>query len=181
MVGGALLRPVLAILLLTACGADSTPPTPATSGGPVSPQARDVCDESEVGLVEVLGTHPERRAACFGGRSISFRAYVSSMMGVGHVPEQLSPGDGWLDLYATPRRLLVAVPGEDQQVLAALIPPTMSQDDVPMDRWAVVTGHFADPASDTCGRITADGHVNIDSGTVAACRGLFVLESVQPG
>ncbi len=69
------------------------------------------------------------------------------MVGVGGYPEQLSPGDEWLDPYITPQRLLVAVPGEDQQVLAALIPPAMSLDEVPTDRWVIVTGHFDDPAS----------------------------------
>jgi len=177
------------LLLLTACGGIGAPSLPAdaatstsveTAAASAAPsRERDVCAETEVGLVEVLGVDPEQRADCFGDTSISFRAYVSSMVGVGSYPEQLSPGDGWMDPYTTPRRLLVAVPGDDQRILAALIPPAMSLDGVPTDRWAMVTGHFDDPASETCGRVGVDGKVGIDADTVGACRSLFVIESVR--
>jgi hypothetical protein len=174
------------LMLLTACAASSVPDesqsAPSVSATAPAPSAeRDACAEQEVVLVEILAVEPESRAECFGAKSISFRAYVSSMVGVGGYPEQLSPGDGWLDPYLTPRRLLVPVPGEDQRVLAALVPPTMSLDDVLTDRWAIVTGHFADPASDTCGRVEIDGSVAVDADTIEACRSLFVIESVAPG
>ncbi len=179
------------LLLLTACGAPAAPSLPAdaatstsveTAAASAAPsRERDVCAETEVGLVEVLSVDHEQRADCFGDTSISFRAYVSSMVGVGSYPEQLSPGDGWMDPYTTPRRLLVAVPGDDQRILAALIPPAMSLDGVPTDRWAIVTGHFDDPASETCGRVGIDGEVSIDADTIEACRSLFIIESVAPG
>ena len=81
----------------------------------------------------------------------------------------------------TPGRLLVPVPGEDQLVLAALTPPAMALDDVPTDRWAIVTGHVADAASETCGRVEIDGSVTVDADTVQACLALFVVETVAPG
>lgn len=177
---------LMTLMLLTACAGSSVPgdsqsPTAGSATAPAPAAERDACVEQEVGLVEVLAVEPESRADCFGSKSISFRAYVSSMIGVGGYPEQLSPGDGWLDPYLTPRRLLVPVPGEDQRVLAALVPPAMSLDDVLTDRWAIVTGHFADPASDTCGRVEVDGSVTVDADTIDACRSLFVIEGVAPG
>jgi len=86
-----------------------------------------------------------------------------------------------MDPYTTPRRVLVAVPGEDQRLLAALIPPALSLDEVPTDRWVIVTGHFDDPASDTCGRVGVEGQVSVDADTAEACRSLFVIESVRAG
>lgn len=166
------------LVVLAACASSSVPselsvPASASSG------VRDTCAEQDVGLDEVLAVAPEARAECFGTTSISFRAYVSSMIGIGGYPEQLSPGDGWLDPSLTPRRLLVPIPGDEERVLAALVPPTVSLDDVPADRWAIVTGH-ADPAADTCGRVAADGSVIIDATTIEACRALFVIERVVP-
>jgi len=105
------------LLLLAACGASAAPSlrADATTSAPAETAAasaapsmgRNVCAETEVGLVEILGVDPEQRADCFGDTSISFRAYVSSMVGVGSYPEQLSPRrwlDGSLhDTTATPR------------------------------------------------------------------------------
>ena len=173
------------LVALTACSPSLAPESmDAVSDGSavatVPPSAeRDVCAETEVGLVEILAVGVERRAGCFGMTSISFRAYLSPMIGVGYVPEQSSPGDGWLDPTMTPRRLLVPVPGDEERILAALVPPALSLRDVPTDQWAIVTGHFADPASETCGRVGLGGESTIDADSVEACRSLFILEDVR--
>ena len=173
------------LVALTACGSSLPPDSmDAVAAGTAIPSAppsveRDVCEETEVGLVEILAVDLTRRDECFGRASISFRAYLSPMIGVAHVPEQPSPGDGWLDPMLTPRRLLVPVRGEEERILAALVPPALSIGDVPTDQWAIVTGHFADPASESCGRVGLGGETIIDADSVEACRSLFILEGVR--
>lgn len=112
------------------------------------------------------------RLDCFGNRSLSFRAYVSSMVGISTCSITPDPGDGWLNVCAGPRRLLVANPDDEDGVLA-FIPPQMSPSDVPADRWVDVLGHFDDPAAQSCG---VQGGLTPDPGQVEACRSAFVLE-----
>lgn len=122
-----------------------------------------------------LRLSPEERLACYGGRTISFRAgedggcgaagglpvgfeprWLRSESGCGFGGEQ--PGDIWLSLR---------------------FPPGASQAYRPGDE---VTGHFDDPAAETCvGTANYPGVVPPSRAeAVALCRTEFVVESVVP-
>ena len=172
------MRHLLALAVLVAalcsCAADEGSASPR-----VSPTASpDVCTGTDVQLVDILPMSPEQRLDCFGGRSITFVAYVSGMVGAGTCTFSPIPGDGWLNMCGGPSRILVATPG-DEEGLGAYLPPTIDRQDIPMDTWIVATGHFDDPAAATCDR---EGHTGParDPEHVEMCRMAFVLEEAAP-
>ena len=168
-------RFVLVLLVMAAgCGVGPPSSAPGTSLPPSPSASTDPCSSTEVTVQQLMGT--DERLECFGGRSVSFRAYVSGMAAITICSITPVPGDGWLDLCAGTRRLLVASPGDEDGV-PAFIPPEMSAFDVPADRWVDVLGHFDDPAAQTCG---VQGGQTPDPQQVQACRAAFVLEQAFP-
>jgi hypothetical protein len=127
------------------------------------------CEDGEVTLAHLLARELEPRVDCFGSRPVSFRAYVSPMVGDGTCLTGPVASDEGLPMCDGPSRILVPLPG-DEYGLTALLPEDMDLDDVPADTWIVATGHFDDPAASTCA-----GH---DAG-VFLCRLAFVLDSVE--
>lgn len=173
------LRVALVLMVLTAgCvgGAPSSQPgttAPRPTSTPPTPSARaDPCTADEVTVQELMATTD--RLECYGGRSISFRAYISGSAAISTCSITPVPGDGWLDVCSGIRRLLMAQPGDEEGVLAFL-PPEMSAFEMPADRWVDVLGHFDDPAAQTCG---IQGGPTPDPEQVEACRAAFVVEQV---
>ena len=172
-----LLRAIVMLAILTACtgtaSSASADPSPDTASASTDP-----CDADRVELELLIQNSPDSRLECFGGRSISFRGYVSSMIGVGTCTFSPIPGDGWLNLCAGEQRLLVAQPG-NEEALAAYIPPNFAGAAPDLEQWIEATGHFDDAAAATCDQEGPDGPAD-DPKQVYSCRLAFVLEAAVP-
>lgn len=169
-----------AAVLLVGCMADgvadqspTTRPTETITSVP-SPTP-DPCSAETVPLQPLITMSPDVAIDCFGSRSVTFMGYASPMRGVGSCPIQVNPGEGWLTPCGGDARVMVVNPG-DGEGLAVQIPPGITDEDVPINAWVVVTGHFDDPAAKAC----TGGGGTADADVIMLCRGLFVLEQAVP-
>ena len=165
----------MAVVILAVGGCGVTEGSPTTEASSASPGR---CGGTEVRLSDLMALSPEERLECFDGRSITFGAYVSGMVGAGTCTFSPIPGGGWLNLCGGPSRILVVNPG-DEEGLKAYLPPTLDPEDIPIDTWITATGHFDDPAAATCDREEPAGPAH-DPEQAQMCRLAFVLETAAP-
>ena len=174
------LAAVLVAIVAVGCSSDGVTPTttPSRAVSTADPTgSADPCSSEEVAFAAVMSASPEERLECFGGKTIIFRAYASSIIGVGSCTEQVAPGDGWLNPCGGQARVLIAQPG-DGEGLAAYFPPTLQESDVPIEAWVDVSGHFDDPAAQTCGVEGAVASEAPSDEIVEVCRQLFVIDQI---
>ena len=76
--------------------------------------------------------------------------------------------------------MLVTAPGRDEG-LSAFVPPEVSVNDIPIETWVGVIGHFDDAAAMNCALEGEDGAPSPDEEAVELCRSMFVLDRVSVG
>jgi hypothetical protein len=166
---------VMISLVATACASEhpsgSIGSTPLTATADPTSEVRTIAFEA---LMSISGSDRQEE---LGGTYLRFRAYVSPMIGVGTCTVSIASGDGWLNPCAGLSRVLVAAPGRDEG-LAAFVPPGMDIDQIPVDQWVEVIGHFDDPAATRCGVHAAAGPTPDDE-AVELCRAMFVIDRVS--
>ena len=189
MIGrSALIRLAVPVLLVAGSLAPGTLSVPVAAAAtrcpadPVTLQALLDLSADEGPLATAYDTDPmlmsERALACFGDRTLRFTAYVRD------------PGDvGWTYAYGLEpawfrgTAFFVAAsadlaPGTGP-ITALAIPPGLGDlQPAHVGHWVTVTGHFDDPAAQTC---VASGEAGVAPTTAEAvliCRSTFVVASV---
>ena len=160
------------VLVAAGCGSDQSSDSPGSTATNVEVTTVDLG-----GLLSVPASDYLKE---FGGRHLRFRAYVSPMIGVGICTVSIVSGDGWLHPCSGPHRVLVTAPGRDEG-LSAFVPPDISINDIPVDMWVEVIGHFDDPAAKSCAVEGGNGAPTPDEEAVELCRSIFVLDRVSVG
>lgn len=172
------------------------PPVPPTSAIPVPPTGAFPtpadCPTEPVTIKAIVGLDPRDRAACFGSRTLSFRAWV------------VDPGEGyggtcppttprWLHPCVLPDWLLAerktrnANAEEEHHVidppklLDALKSPGAKGDLKGVGRWVEVTGHFEDPAAATCRPTSGPAGIGLPPMAffVLRCREQFAVTRIE--
>jgi hypothetical protein len=174
-------------------GSRPTPPASAIPEPPTAPLPTPAdCPADPVTIEAIVGLSPYDRAACFGSRKLTFRAWV------------VDPGEGyggtcapttprWLqpcvlpDWWLAADRTYNAGSEEDHhvigapKVLDALKSPGATGDLKGVGRWVEVTGHFDDPAAATCH--TQPGPAGIGQPPLASlvlqCREQFAVTRIE--
>jgi hypothetical protein len=178
----------ISLVLLAGCMATASPseshvapasvlPAPSQTQSSDPAATHDICAVTRVDVATLMSASEDFVLDCLSSRSLSLRAYVSGMVGAGSCTATPIPGDGWLNLCAGDKRVLVEMPG-DEEGIVAYIPPALDTE-VPFERWVEVRGHFDDRAAQTCDRLLANGEPAHDPAELRACRLAFVLESAQ--
>ena len=158
--------------------------TPAVS--PVLPAASTVpapaCDTASPVRVDRLNAGGR---ACFGSRDVRVRGWVAPSWGVGDTSTGVAPS--WLGetmtnpvLWLKPRNRSGCFSEDDCVWVFVHVSPSGGVTfDLP-ERWVEVTGHFDDPAAQTC---RWDGRTNPPGDTVNQavdrCRDEFVVTAVH--
>jgi hypothetical protein len=139
------------------------------------------CPDVPTDALEFLALNQGLAAWCFGDRPISFPAYVapyraSPTENSGITPEWLAAGGGsWISLspYAT----------DSNSGAQAALAPTAIAPAGAGPGWFNVTGHFNDPASDSCRQAwdldTVAWYPGRDA-VVQECRETFVVSEITP-
>ncbi len=181
----------LALLLGFLAPAVASPPlavaasTPCVTGNPTLANLElAAAGDYEGPLAAKFDTDPmlvsELALDCYGRRTLSFTAFVRD------------PGDvGWtyadgLDLgwFRTPR-LFVATTSDLQPgrgpFTALAAPPVLGDLQAKhVGHWVSVTGHFDDPAADTCTGTADAGIPATTAEAVGVCRSTFVVAAITP-
>ena len=142
-----------------------TTPPPLAQGRPG--QAAMACPGPRPTIKELVVMDPAARLDCFGDTRLAFRAWLA--------PHE--PGD--LEFYRLPHWLTAgkggmrALPVDGDYATMSLVlhlrPRDQRRLDIPVGRWAMVTGHFDDPAAARkCGADDLEG-----------CRQAFVVTDVR--
>lgn len=146
------------------------------------------CPAPPVSIAKLIGLEGQG-LGCYGGRLLTFRAYVGLCDGCGGTSATIiSPL--WLDDVVGNFVILGA--GPHSATMVAFVPPALGRcgvEDVAAcpfhgyyGRWVTVSGHFDGPVARTCriaeqppgaGATTADA--------IAECRTKFIILSVGPG
>ena len=166
---------VMILMLAAACGFEH--PSESMGSTLLTASADPTGGVSTIAFEALMSIPGSDRQEELGGTHLRFRAYVSPMIGVGTCTVSIAPGDGWLNPCAGHSRVLVAAPGRDEG-LAAFVPPGMNIDQIPVDHWVEVIGHFDDPAAARCGVQGEDGPTPDDE-AVELCRAMFVIDRVS--
>jgi hypothetical protein len=176
------------------------PPTGAAAGGPTAvPPAASIpdplaaridrpaaCPALPTTIHDLLAITPITAAACFGDRTITFRAWVVDPgEGYGGICEAFTPA--WIRECVLPDYLLAGA----RQAGAGLVPglhamrsPGATGDLAGVGRWALVQGHVDDPASPTCRGSHVAGSIGLEperppAQVVLECRSVFVVTSIR--
>jgi hypothetical protein len=186
---------VLVAATVVACSTNGTVTDPSSSPGaaaacPESPALADVIALDRdpgpltIAFRPLYGHYAEAALACYGNSDLQFTAFVAAPEGLGGVvdyviePAWLVSRGHWLAVddsiepegfYSGPF-LPLAVPPAQEAVFDNL-----------GGSWVVVSGHFADPAAETC-RVT-DRRLPVAptaEETADICRTAFVVTGVQP-
>jgi hypothetical protein len=106
------------------------------------------CPGATPSIGQIVSLSPYDRAACFGSRDLTFRAWVIDPgEGYGGTCEPLTPR--WLYACVLPDWWLAEAKGSSH-FLDGLRRPDATGDLKGVGRWVTVTGHFDDPAAATC-------------------------------
>jgi len=119
---------------------------------------------------------------CFGGRPITFRAYLGQCQGCGGVSTDLYTPE-WLadpqrnQLYMSPIKTV------DNWWFNARRARALADDPAWRDHWVELTGHFDDPAAKDC-RWVPDPHasesvLSSPLSTITSCRQQFVVTRIR--
>ena len=143
------------------------------------------CSEYSGDLLDILMNTGLGYAACRGNNALAVRAYLSGCDGSsGGPPTAMGSKAAWLAIPDSRRllRLSPVVEGSDCQWLDAVLQPGLRPRAGWQDHWATVTGHFDDPAAQSCRLPPAPGDEPWYEGraqVVRDCRSRFVVTKVE--
>jgi len=182
-------RVSLALVSMVVLGLAALRPAPAAAAS---------CPDLPIGLSQLMAMGDSHALACYGHRTLALRVWVTpAPYGIGGI-RQIEVRPQWLDFW---RGSVVAVESGPSagHLYFVWVPPTLGSCRLTPrgakcpfrgleGRWAVISGHFADPAARRC-RIVylapdpTPGTPTTRAGAIAMCRRQFVLSAVgaSPG
>jgi hypothetical protein len=176
---------------------DVLTPSPSTMPSPTAiptPSAAERTPSSECinPPVDVLTlVYQSDPVACYGNAPLTVDAYLSGVGAIDGPCLYVEPAwlacDSWVSLdvvrkTATTTSIILAYVTTSNPLLAA-IHPTAEPRDQFMDRNVRVTGHFDDPAAQTCRYAAGSGWPDAEftaSDLISSCRRTFVVTQVMP-
>lgn len=161
--------------------------TPRPSPTPVSPGVGLCPTDSLLTVWQLVESDP----ACFGGDDVTVRGWLDLPPALGWEGPAVEPG--WV--YYPARNMSFIWGGRpigpeqacelDGHSCGGFFPHVDPASGVELEgppRWLLITGHFQDPAAETCHYVYPDDHDDQradDRYAVEACRGSFVLVEVR--
>jgi hypothetical protein len=142
---------------------------------------RAECGGAPHDILAVIGRDPLFLAQCFGGRSLTFRAWSGPCDGCyDEVSGTAEPQ--WLAEPTDNLIFLTPIASTDWETIEGVLEPALALDPSWRERWVEVTGHFDDPTAAACHvEPVASEEIWIDAAEVInQCRGRFVITSVTP-
>jgi hypothetical protein len=154
-----------------------------TGGGQIELRTRPPCppaNEVSTLVLMYLGRFAEQ---CFGGSSLTIRAWVPLVDGLGGCCFQVS-GPGWLNGVYPAGWLMSGEASEWSTGLNAHVPPGVDGSLLKANTWVEVVGHFRDPVAATCtstplAMYPPDSLLS-QASVRQGCLERFVLESITP-
>jgi hypothetical protein len=146
------------------------------------------CNAPPVSMAKLLRLDGEG-LPCYGGRLLTFRAYVVLCDGCGGI-SATTIAPRWLDSLLGNVVILSSGPGD--ATIVAYVPPALGRCGVEdlatcsfhgyYGRWVTVAGHFDGPVAQTC-RFSEHppGAEFSTNAAIAECRTKFIILSVGPG
>jgi hypothetical protein len=160
------------------------PPPPDELAGLISPDALDRGPLSEE-FEPIYGPYAEAAANCWGGTEISVSGFVAGPEGLGGTrsyriePQWIADAGHWLSTNSR----VDPDSGPVGPFFRVAVPPTMEAKFTRFDgQWVRVSGHFHDPAAETCALTFGTpepGLVPTPEQAIEICRTSFVLTSVD--
>lgn len=140
------------------------------------------CSSPPADAVEFINLDRPAFIACFGNRQITFRAWSVGCNDCGGQPDGSTVPD-WLAFASTNSLLLSPIKSTGWWTTSVLDPAIGSSppDDM-LDAWLELTGHFDDPAAQSCHWTPPPREVPYYTGsraTIETCRQQFVVTTVR--
>jgi hypothetical protein len=152
---------------------------------PLATPDQSACAWPPVDWIEMMLIDPSTAVWCFGGQSMTFRAWSGPCRACGQSTPIQEPG--WLGTWSEQTLVLSPLAG-DGPTRTALVHPSLGIDGDALNlhwrnRWVEVTGHFDDPAAASCRSAFDLDELASYQGkqwTIDECRRQFVITAMRP-
>jgi hypothetical protein len=137
------------------------------------------CGDAPDDILAVIGRDAGWLAQCFGGRSLTFRAWNAPCEGCYYdAPGTAEPQ--WLVEPIDNLIFLTPIESTDWDTMAGVLSPALALDPSWRKRWVEVTGHYDDPAAVSCRvePVPSEEIWNDAAQVINQCRSRFVITSV---